>query len=138
MRNPLAYAFAITSVLLFSISMSNAADHDERLVGEWKGQRDAESKCSFLAWKLIRSSDGTFEIAFYADPKRTTEVSHERGIWWVKANEYFAQTDGVPTPDVYTFSFLDKDTVRYTLQKLDPSADCKADYVFTDHRADSN
>lgn len=134
MRNTINHTLAFAAVLLFATSFSYAADLDNRLAGEWQGQRDPQSKCSFLAWKLSRSSDGKFEIAFYADSSKTKETGRERGIWWVKANEYFTQTQGVPTPDGYSYVFLNQDTVRYTGLKHDPSADCDADYEFTDHR----
>jgi hypothetical protein len=134
MRNSIIHSLAVVEALLFAPLISNAADLDNRLVGEWQGQRDAESKCSFLAWRLTRSADGKFEITFYADPNKTKEANRERGVWWVKGNEYFSQTQGVPTPDGYSYSFLNQNTVRYSVLERDPSVDCKADYQFTDHR----
>jgi len=134
MRHVIAHILAVAAVLLFFSPMANAADLDKRLVGEWEGQRDPESKCSFLSWQLSRSADGKFAISFYGDPNKTKEAGRESGIWWTAANEYFAQTQGVPTPDGYAYSFLNQDTVHYTVLKRDPSADCDADYEFTDHR----
>jgi hypothetical protein len=125
---------SVAATLLFSAAVSNAADLDKQLVGEWQGQRDAGSKCSFLAWKLNRSADRKFEITFYSNPNKTEVAGREHGIWWVDSKKYFTQTEGVPTPDGYSYSFINQDTVHYAVLTRDPSADCKDDYEFTDHR----
>jgi len=83
---------------------------------------------------MIRLADGKFEVAFYIDAGRTKETLREKGSWWVKGNEFFTQTQGVATSDGYAYSFVDADTVHFTVLKRDPSADCQADYQFSDHR----
>ena len=47
---------------------------------------------------------------------------------------YQLLTDGIPTPDVYTYSFINDKAVKLSNIKRDPSADCMADYEFIDHR----
>ncbi|MDO8414067.1 MAG: hypothetical protein Q7S51_09800 [Gallionellaceae bacterium] len=134
MRNTTTHTLAFAAILLFAASLSYAADLDKRLVGVWQGQRSAESKCSFQAWEITRTYGGKFEIIRYTDSNKTKEVGRERGIWWVKASEYYAKTLGAPTPNGYNYVLLNQDKVRYTVLKGDPSADCKADYEFTEQR----
>ena len=113
---------------------SSASEIDTRLVGNWQGQREQGGKCTFLAWKMARYADGKFEIAFFKDPHRTKESSRERGVWWVKGNEFYTHTKGVAAPDGYRYKVLSENTVRFTVLKRDPSGDCQAAYEFTDHR----
>lgn len=130
--------FSIAAVLSLISSVSMSADIDKRLVGDWQGQRDPSGRCSFLAWEMSRHSDGRFEITFYEDSNKTKIANRESGTWWVKANVFYTQTKGVPTPDGYSYAFQNQDTVRFTVLKRDLSADCEADYEFIDARVRSN
>lgn len=117
------------------LSVSNLASAlDDHLVGTWQGQRDKDGKCSYMAWTMKRSSDGTFEVAFYKNPERTQFLDEERGRWDTKGDKISLTTQGVPTPDVYTYTFTGTDTVHVSAIERDPSADCMADYEFTEHR----
>ncbi|MEM5314752.1 lipocalin family protein [Paraburkholderia sp. JHI869] len=118
------------------LSVSNLASAlDDRLVGTWQGERDKDGKCSYMAWTVKRSSDGKFEVAFYKNPERTQFLNEERGQWETNDNKISLTTEGVPIPDVYTYTFSDSDTVHVSAVERDPSADCMAEYEFTDHRA---
>ena len=134
MRNTTIHKLAFAAILLFVTFLSYAADLDKRLVGVWQGQRSAESECSFLAWKLTRTYGGKFEVISYTDPGKTKEAGRERGTWWIEANKYYVKTLGAPTPKGYSYVLLNQDKVHYTPLKRDPSADCKADYEFTEQR----
>ena len=123
-----------TAFLLLASSLAIAEPTDTRLVGNWEGQRDQEGKCSFMAWRMARTADGKFEIAFYADSGKKQIIGKEKGRWEVKGDKLSLLTDGVPTPDVYVYTFIDDNSVRFSNVKRDPSADCMADYEFTDHR----
>ena len=124
--------FLLVAVLL---SVSNLATAlDGRMAGNWQGQRDKDEKCSYMAWTMKRSSDGKFEIAFYKNPEKTQLLNEERGQWVTKGDKISLFTEGVPTPDVYTYTFTDNDTVHVSAIERDPSADCMSDYEFTDHR----
>lgn len=107
----------------------------EQLVGDWEGQREAGAKCPFVAWRLTRTADGKFDIVFYSDPDKIDATGREHGRWWVKADRFYLQTEGVETPERYTYVILDQNTVRFDVVDRDPSADCQADYQFTDHRS---
>ncbi|RQU17738.1 hypothetical protein DF153_07185 [Burkholderia cenocepacia] len=124
--------FLLVAVLL---SVSNLASAlDGRMVGNWQGQRDKDGKCSYMAWTMKRSSDGKFEIAFYKNPEKTQLLNEARGQWETKGDKISLFTEGIPTPDVYTYTFIDNDTVHVSAVERDPSADCMSDYEFTDHR----
>ena len=123
------------AALLVTASVSALAETtDARLVGNWQGQRNQEGKCSFSAWKMSRTSDGKFDITFYGDPEKQRILGQEKGRWEVKDGKLSLLTDGVRTPDVYTYTFVDDNSVKLTNVERDPSGDCQADYEFTDHR----
>jgi len=68
----------------FSLSLSSiVASIDDRLVGNWQGQRDQEGMCSFMAWKMSRTADGRFEIVFYGDAEKKKMLREEKGRWEV-------------------------------------------------------
>ena len=83
---------------------------------------------------MKRSSDGKFEIAFFQNPERTKFLNIERGQWETKDDKISLTTEGDSIPDVYTYAFTDSDTVHVSAIERNPSADCMADYEFTDHR----
>jgi len=123
------------SALLLLASFSSIAESTHtRLVGNWQGQRDQEGKCSFMAWKMARTLDGKFEVTFYADPGKKQILGEEKGRWEVKDGKLSLFTDGVPTPDIYVYTFIDDNSVKFSRVRADPSADCVADYEFTEHR----
>ena len=132
-----AMTIKIRDVLLVAVFLcfSNLASAlDDRMVGTWEGQRDKDGKCSYMAWTMKRSSDGKFEIAFFQNPERTKFLNIERGQWETKDDKISLTTEGDSTPDVYTYAFTDSDTVHVSAIERNPSADCMADYEFTDHR----
>lgn len=120
---------------LLSASLSSAAEpSNTNLAGNWEGQRDQNGKCSFIAWNMTRAEDGKFEISFYADAEKQQILGNEKGRWEAKDGKLSLLTDGVETPDVYTYTFIDANSVKLSNVKRDPSADCMADYEFIDHR----
>lgn len=122
-------------ILLMSLSFFTFADSvDERLVGNWQGQRDLDGKCIFLAWEVSREADGRFEVTFFLDSERKKVLGSERGRWQTENGQMTLLTDGVPSADIYTYTFGENNSVVFANIKRDPSADCAADYVFTDHR----
>ena len=87
-----------------------------------------------MAWNMKRSQDGKFEITFYKNPEKTQLIDREMGRRETKGDKLSLFTEGVPTPDIYTYTFTDNDTVHLSVVERDPSVDCMADYEFTDHR----
>lgn len=96
----------LTAPLLFPSFSSIAESTDTRLVGNWQGQRSQEGKCSFMAWKMGRTADGKFEVTFYSDPEKTRILGKEKGHWEVKDGRLSLLTDGIPTPDLYVYTFI--------------------------------
>lgn len=107
---------------------------DKRLVGHWEGLREEGSGCQFLAWKSAFRSDGSFEIIFFRDKARTQLIQAERGIWMAANGRSELKTEGVGQPEVYLYTFQAPDAVHYENTAKDPSADCQADYQFTERR----
>lgn len=120
--------------LFLSFSLQ-ASSIDDRLVGSWQGQRSEEGQCSFIAWKMVRTADGKFNISFYTDPEKKHLIGREKGRWEAENGRFLIFTYGVPTPDIYTYKFIDDNSVKFSNIKRDPSADCMADYEFIDNRS---
>ncbi|MCL2716507.1 MAG: hypothetical protein FWD68_18560 [Alphaproteobacteria bacterium] len=125
---------AFSALLAMPASAQSAASQDARFVGRFQGQRSTSGKCRFLAWDMTRSADGRFAVTFYNDPRKTHVKNRESGSWWSKGNLIYLKTDGIQTPDAYSFRFRDADTIEMSAVKRDKRADCQADYHFFDHR----
>lgn len=124
---------ALLAAALLPLAAS-AGELDERLIGEWEGMRERDGACQFLAWRSQFHADGRFEITFFRDAERAQKIQTERGIWRAADGRSELRTLGVPTPEVYEYRFLDEDRVHLTNTKKDATADCQADYEFTETR----
>lgn len=96
--------------------------------------REESGKCQFLAWNSRFAPDGRFEISFFADKEMTKPIQAERGTWKAGSGRSELKTDGVPTAEVYVYTVIDDDTIKYVNTVKDPSADCQADYEFIERR----
>ena len=108
--------------------------NDASLVGSWKGLREANGKCQFLSWNTHFEPNGKFSVTFFRDAQQTQKIQTEHGTWTAANGTNALKTDGVRLPDIYTYKFIDADTVHYTNIKSDPSGDCQEDYAFTERR----
>lgn len=127
--------FVALAVALMSGSTFGAESVDTRLVGKWQGNRDQSTNCQFLVWNMHFMLDGRFEITFFSDKQRTKKIQTERGTWKASDGKNELRTEGVPKPEIYLYTFIDDNTVKYVNTVRDPSADCQEDYEFTEHRA---
>ena len=134
MQKQLSYIILVTALFLSNSAVS-AESLEQSLIGQWQGARDTASKCQFLAWNSNFMSNGKFEITFFSNEERTDKIQTEHGTWKASNGKSELTTDGVSTPDVYLYSIIDSDTVKYVNTVKDPSADCQDDYEFTEHRA---
>lgn len=123
------------AILSLTSTPSIAAEAvDQRIVGSWQGMREQSGKCQFLAWNSKFSADGRFEISFFADKERLKPVQTESGGWKANNGKSELKTDGVQTPEVYLYTVINDDTIKYVNTVKDPTADCQADYEFTEYR----
>lgn len=126
------------SLLMFAILTSSkvisAPIVDHALVGKWNGERGPETTCEYLAWTSTFTEDGKFSITFYNDHERKEEIATEGGVWQSGNGSSKLITKGVPTPEIYLYTIIDADTIKYVNTVRDPLADCKDDYEFTEHR----
>jgi len=113
---------------------ANKPANDPALIGKWKGLRAENGKCQFLSWNTDLKPDGRFTITFFRDAQQTRPIQTEHGTWSAADGKNELRTDGVRMPDVYKYTLIDSDTVRYVSVELDPSGDCQEDYEFTEHR----
>jgi len=107
---------------------------DERIVGKWEGMRGKSTQCQLLSWNSNFTPSGMFEITFFSDKEKTKIINTEKGSWKASNGKNELKTDGVPTPEVYLYTVIDNDTIKYVNTVRDPSADCQADYEFTERR----
>lgn len=133
MKRPIS--LICVAVLSLVSTLSTAAESlDHRIVGSWQGMREQDGKCQFLSWNSKFSADGRFQISFFADKERLTPVQTERGIWKARNGKSELKTDGVQTPEVYLYTVINDDIIKYVNTVKDPTADCQADYEFTEYR----
>lgn len=132
LRTMLAIFLALT---FFALFLADAAEPlDQRIVGTWQGMRESNGKCRFLAWKSIFMADGNFVISFFSDKGRTKLVQDERGTWKAQNGKSELKTNGVSNAEVYLYTVMDDDTIKYVNTVKDPSADCQEDYEFIEQR----
>lgn len=133
MKRTLCLSLLLLTAALSGCS-SNKPANDSALVGTWKGLRTQTDKCQFLSWTNNLRPDGRFTITFFRDAQRTQVIQTEQGSWSAANGKNELRTDGVRTPDVYTYKLVDPDTVHYVSVSAGPSGDCQEDYAFTEHR----
>ena len=133
MKRTLSLSLILLTVALAACS-SNKPGNDPALVGTWKGLRTETGKCQFLSWTNTLKPDGRFVITFYRDAQQTKVIQTEQGSWSAANGKNELRTDGVRSPDVYTYKLLDADTVHYVSVASDPTSDCQDDYAFTERR----
>lgn len=126
------------SLILLATALSACSTHkpanDPALVGTWKGLRTETGKCQFLSWTNNLKPDGRFTITFFRDAQQTQVIQTEQGTWAAANGKNELRTDGVASPDVYTYKLVDPDTVHYVSVAADPTSDCQGDYEFTEYR----
>jgi hypothetical protein len=117
-----------------AVAAEQGALVDQRLVGLWKGMREVGNGCQFLAWQSKFTSDARFEITFFADREMKNVIQTERGAWAASDGKNMLKTEGVDKPEVYAYTVLNADSIKYVNTVRDTSADCQADYEFIEYR----
>ncbi|MGE5452297.1 MAG: hypothetical protein ACM3VZ_10720 [Acidobacteriota bacterium] len=114
---------------------SSGAPIDNRLVGEWRGQRDDKSACQFQSRSVQRLPDGRYVISYFSDAAQTHKTAEVKGLWWATDKTLFMQSPGSSgKPDAYRYYMIDKNTVRLENVDVDLSADCPEDSTLIDSR----
>jgi hypothetical protein len=134
MRVSFVVLFTAAFLSVGCTSKPTAQPLDQRLVGLWEGMREQNNGCQFLAWRMQLNTDGTFLIAFFRDQERTRLIQVERGRWTAANGRSELKTDGVGQTEVYQYTLKGSDAVHYVNTVKDPTADCQADYEFTEYR----
>ncbi len=68
-------------------------------------------------------------MTFFRNAQQTQVIQTEQGAWSAADGRNELRTDGVRTPDVYTYKWVDPDTVNYVRVAASP-----ADYAFFTER----
>lgn len=136
MKLRVSFALLLMAVLLSAgcASKPTAKPLDQRLVGSWEGMREQGNGCQFLAWRMQLNADGTFRITFFRDQERTRLIQMEQGRWTAANGRSELSTDGVGQAEVYQYTLQGPDAVHYVNTVKDSTADCQADYEFTEYR----
>lgn len=136
MKLRMSVAVLLVGLLLSAGCATKSATQalDQRLVGLWEGMREQDNGCQFLAWRMQLNADGTFRIAFFRDQARTRLIQMEQGRWTAANGRSELKSDGVGQAEVYEYTLQGPDAVHYVNTVKDPTADCQADYEFTEYR----
>lgn len=125
-------ALALVSLAGHAATESNL---DNRLVGDWQGQRDAKSSCKFQSRSVHRMPNGKYIVTYYSDAAQTHKISEVKGMWWSADKTLYMQTPGTGgKPDAYHYYVIDKNTVRLENVDIDLSAECPEDSTLIDSR----
>jgi hypothetical protein len=119
---------------LAGCSMDDPAYHDAALMGEWEGERDPATKCQFLAWTGEYRPDGTFSTRFYRESEKIKKIYTKYGYWVAAKGKLILTVHGQGWYDIYNYTVIDANTIRFTSISTYANADCKEHYVFIDHR----
>ena len=132
--------FKKTALLLLALSPMVAlaaveANIDASLVGDWQGQRDAQSACQFQVRSVKRMSDGHYVISYFSDASKTHKTAEEKGLWWAFDKTLYMQPpNSGGKPEAYRYFVIDKNTVRFENVEADLTAECPADHTLIDSR----
>lgn len=131
----MAVAFlAVFSMFLFSGFLPVNDEHDQQLVGIWKG---SESNRQFDGtekhWILQRFENGKFIIMFTTNQDCTVQTFTENGEWWTKDGKYYEKNGNSPI-DIYNYEVKNRKTINFRSIKLQ-GVD-KSDYSFSDFKVD--
>lgn len=125
-------------VLALACTASQAASEtniDNRLVGEWQGERDAKSACKFQSRTVKRMPNGKYVISYFSDAAHTQKIAEVKGMWWSADKTLFMQPPGTTgKPDAYRYYMIDSNTVRLESTEVDLNAECLDDSTLIDSR----
>ena len=105
---------------------------DKKMFGSWKGsENDNQRKGLVKYWIQHRFEDGTFLLLFTAVENGEVESFVEKGQWWIENGEFYELHFDSGKTDVYTYSLLDENHVKFKAKKVGVSFE-NAEYEFID------
>ena len=131
------FILLLSSTAVFAQEGEKNTNTDPKLIGSWKGEeKDKQYEGVEKHWVQHRFEDGTYLILFTAVYHKTGKVKSfaEKGKWWIEDGKFYEQHSGGDLPEVYTYSFIDDDHVKF---KIDNSGSLEYDdpnYEFIDIR----
>jgi hypothetical protein len=112
------YLFLFSAVLLCQFSIAQKSQ-DPQLIGVWSGHEKDNQRINLEKyWIMHRYEDGTFILMFNTIEDGEVDNFSEKGKWWVENglfNEYHENSHGT---DVYTYSMIDENHVRFKAKSL--------------------
>lgn len=115
-------------------TLENGKKIDNRLVGVWSGfEKDQQIEGVEKKWEMTRNADGTFILDFVFTQNGRTQETQETGNWWVEGNKFYEFHEESGKTDVYTYSVLNENQVKFKSQSISISMSNDS-YEFTDTR----
>lgn len=137
----LKYCSLLSAVLvLYVVPVVAQGDQviDVRLVGTWEGARTEGAACDTYIWRVERSADGKYLVAFFADPEMTDVINSEAGVWWTNNGVFYERSnaqENARNAYRYTVKAGKEIYFEYIAPKNEKNAgDCEAEYSFTEFR----
>lgn len=127
----------IAFITIFSFANAQKKDSkenklDKKMFGSWKGsENDNQRKGLVKYWIQHRFEDGTFLLLFTAVENGEVESFVEKGQWWIENGEFHELHFDSGKTDVYTYSFVDENHVKFKAKKVGVSFE-NAEYEFID------
>lgn len=92
---------------------------DEKMFGSWKGSENDNQRKGLVKYQIQhRFEDGTFLLLFTAIENGEVESFVEKGQWWVENGEFHELHFNSGKTDVYTYSFIDKNHVKFKAKNV--------------------
>lgn len=111
---------------------------DPKLFGSWQGSESDNQKIGMKKyWVQHRFEDGTFVLLFTAIDNGKVEHFVEKGQWWVEKGEFHELHFNSGKTDVYTYSFIDPDHVKFKAKQMSVNLE-NSDYQFIDTRIEED
>ncbi|MBU8882393.1 hypothetical protein KSK37_04760 [Kaistella sp. DKR-2] len=130
----LLMSFLVISCSNHVKTLENGKKIDSRLVGVWSGsEKDQQIEGVEKKWDMTRNADGTFILDFVFTQNGLSQKTQETGNWWVEGNKFYEFHEESEQTDVYTYSVLNKNQVKFKSQSISISMSNDS-YEFIDTR----
>lgn len=135
MKKAAAAFLAVFSMFLFSGFLPVNDEHDQQLVGIWKGsEKNREHDNTEKHWVLQRFENGKYIIMFSVKQDCDVETLTEKGQWWTKDGKYYERSSSSKFVDLYNYEVKDKKVVNFKSIELNGERD--SGYNFSDFKVD--
>ncbi len=131
----------LSAVLILCVApvvAQRAEPIDIRLAGAWEGARTEGAACDTYIWRVERSPNGKYVVAFFGDPEMTDLINSATGVWWTKDGVFYERSAAQKNArNAYRYTVKAGKEVYFEYiapENEKKASDCEAEYSFTESR----